>query len=163
MTVQGRYNAALISLIVALALIFTFGRNTNVHNSDSLTAAFISINRVTWYYRDQNRFGNLLPFFAAWIRPIEANLIFQTFLRALTAVMSILFALEMLGERNHWLERLAIGTVVASNSRFLSSHSRLLSQQAAAFSSSDCWPIDRVIPSLPALRLHFSPLYCPFG
>ena len=102
----------LTALIIGGSLLLTLGRNTNVQDFDSLTTAFMSTQKLTWYYWGQNRFGNLVPFLAAWIAPIQENLLFQVFLRAVCGFLSIFLVLEILGDRERIVERFAIAIIL---------------------------------------------------
>jgi hypothetical protein len=92
--------------------IMTIGSRTHVHDADSLMPAIMSAQRLTWYYWDQDRFGNLLPFLASPFRPISLNLHFQIWLRHVCAFLSAAFVLEVVGDRDHWYERFFAAVVV---------------------------------------------------
>ena len=87
-------------IALALAFLFTWSaRFCEMHNADSILPAIISTQNVTFYHWGQNRFGNLLPFLAAWISDIDLNLQVQVFLRALCAAAGVAFWLLILGPK----------------------------------------------------------------
>jgi hypothetical protein len=94
------------------SLIMTFGSNSSVHDADSLLPAIMSIQKLTWYYWDQNRFANLLPLVAAPIKDAAVNMYFQFFLRNICVFGSIWFVLLLQTNRDHMLERFLLAVVV---------------------------------------------------
>lgn len=91
-----------ITAFVALAAIaVTFG-SRSTHDADSVLTAFMSTQKLTWYYWEQNRFANVIPWLASFSDDIEANFHLQLLLRNASALLSFALALVLLGERKHF-------------------------------------------------------------
>lgn len=108
-----RLDAAMIATFVAIAsLLLTFGSRTGTHDADSVLTTFMSTQRMTWYYWDQNRFGNLLPAATSMLSDFWANFHAQVILRNLCALCSVFAALFMLGARDRVAERFFAAVMV---------------------------------------------------
>jgi hypothetical protein len=109
----GIWRGAVIGGFIAIAsLMLTFGRNSHIHDGDSLLPAIMSVQKLTWYYWDQDRFGNLLPFLASPLRPISLNFHVQVILRNVCAFLSLLFVLGLAGHRDHLYQRFFLAVLV---------------------------------------------------
>jgi hypothetical protein len=72
----------------------------------------MSVEKLTWYYWDQDRFGNLLPFLASPIRPIGWNFAVQVFLRNVLGFLAIWCVLDLAGERDRREERFYLAVLL---------------------------------------------------
>ncbi len=82
-------------LILLGSAALTLGHD--LQDADGVLPAIMSVQHLTWYYWNQNRFANLLPLLASPVRNVAWNLLVQVFLRQLCGFASILFALQLLG------------------------------------------------------------------
>lgn len=72
----------------------------------------MSVHHLTWYYWNRNRFANLPPLLASPMGNVAWNLLVQMFLRQVCGFVSILFALQLLGNRERRHERFLAAVTV---------------------------------------------------
>ncbi len=89
-----------------------FGQRTGLHDADTALLAIMAKEKLTWFYWDQNRFGNLVPFATAWIRPIRLNLAAQLWLGSVAGFASIGFVMELAGITARRVEAFAVTVIV---------------------------------------------------
>lgn len=89
-----------------------FGQQTGFHDADTALLAIMAKEKLTWFYWDQNRFGNLVPFATAWIRPIRLNLMAQLWLGSVAGFASIGFVMELAGIGARRVEAFAVTVIV---------------------------------------------------
>ncbi len=109
----GSRGAAAVCACAALgSAALVFGQRTSFHDADTALLAIMAKQRLTWFYWDQNRFGNLVPFATAWIAPIRLNLAAQLWLGSVAGFASIGFAMELAGIRTRRVEAFAVTVIV---------------------------------------------------
>ncbi len=107
-----RGGAIIAGFILIASVVMMFGENNRFHDADSVLPSIMSVEKLTWYYWNQNRFGNLLPFLASPLHDIRANLRLQIVLRLICGFLSVFFALELIGDRDLRYERFFVSIIV---------------------------------------------------
>ncbi len=100
------------ALVVLGSAALVFGQGTGMHDADTALLAIMAKEKLTWFYWEQNRFGNLVPFATAWIRPIRLNLVAQLFLGSVAGFASIGFVMELAGITARRAEAFAVAVIV---------------------------------------------------
>jgi hypothetical protein len=77
-------------------------------NSDDLLPAIMSLQKITLYYWEQNRFGNLLPALVAWIANPTQNAYAQIVLRVVAGMVAPVFFTAMMFHRSSDVWRAAL-------------------------------------------------------
>ncbi len=96
-------------VILFISSAMTWSANfCNHHEADSLLPAIMSLQKLTFYYWGENRFGNVIPFLASWIGNIGWNFKFQVLLRALGTSTIPLLVFLLLGSNKKVIEKYII-------------------------------------------------------
>ncbi len=102
-----KWTVALLMVVIAACAAWSLRLGTR-HDGDSFLPVLMSLQRLTVFFWGQNRFGNVVPFIASWVRDVELNFQLQVLLRALGTASVPLLMLVFLGFRNRLLTAYAL-------------------------------------------------------
>ena len=83
--------AILMAGLFVIAVVIVMGAVPWQQNADDLLPSIISLQKLTLYYWEQNRFGNLLPLLTAWIQNPGENAYVQILLRVAAGMVAPVF------------------------------------------------------------------------
>lgn len=90
----------------------TFGELHQHHNGDSLVPILVSLQRWTFYYWEQDRFGMLTPLLAIAFKNPFHNLLAQNFLTATAGIAAIFLTSRYIVRDDSWL---IVGSVAVTS------------------------------------------------